>query len=108
MNLNIIKNPLVLGIISALLAYVYLYWSNNRANKKSRVSLKTPLIVGVSVFIITCIIFYNASDATQNLEYKVQDNYLSDSFGCNNKYHVINKRHIIMPPNDIFIDIAKF
>jgi hypothetical protein len=54
---NIIKNPVIIGLVAAILTYVYLLWRNKRKIKKNprvkkNMSLLPPLLVGVIVWFI--------------------------------------------------------
>lgn len=58
MVLNILKNAIFLGILAAVLTYVYMMWDNNRKHKrdpsqpKKSVNLMAPLIVGIIVWFL--------------------------------------------------------
>lgn len=68
--MDILKNPIVIGLFASVITYVYLSWNNNKNNKKKKsknkkqdVNLLIPLIVGLIVwFIIYGYVEYNSSN----------------------------------------------
>jgi hypothetical protein len=66
MYLEIIKNPILLGVVAGCLTYLYLLWQSeqkpghkhDREKTKKEISLFLPLIVGIIVCIITYGYFY--------------------------------------------------
>lgn len=72
MILEILKNPIVLGIFAGTIAYLYLLWDNEKKYKnikdknkgeriKKNINLMIPLIVSVIVCIISYAYFYSSS-----------------------------------------------
>jgi len=134
MDLSFIKNPYIITAVSGLLVYTYLYYDlkkKNRINKKKKrphenINMLIPIAIMVLVFIISYKIF--DSDATvaitppvppvHNPEPQVKligghvnlnldnANHMDD-FG-NGKYLVINRQHVKLPSENVFLDIAKF
>lgn len=121
MSLSFLKNPLVLGLLAAGVAYGYLYWENKKAkennktesNKEESVSFIIPMIIGLVVFVIAYNMFgYDSAEVVvadvaplainlENIE------RLTDTFDSNT-YHIIDRGSIKLPHTDVFIDIAKF
>ncbi len=68
--LSYLKNPIVLGILTAVLVYLYLYWEEEQKHKKhpkiekKSVSFITPAVIGVIVWFISSSYFekYDNSD----------------------------------------------
>ncbi len=136
MDLNFLKNPIILAIIAASLTYVYMYWENQKKKEKNPkaeiepISYVTPGIVGLLTLFITYGFFCkseNDPSVTSVLEQskgtqvggvkllngnplanktKISEG-LADSFDSNT-YHLIGKNAIRLPQTDVFIDIAKF
>ena len=54
MYFDIIKNPIVLGVLAGAVTYLYLWWSNNKKKPKDKKepSLFFPIIVAVVVAIV--------------------------------------------------------
>lgn len=52
--MDIIKNPILLGVVAAFLTYLYLWYTNKNKKDKKSVSIFIPFIVGV----IVCVIAY--------------------------------------------------
>lgn len=131
MNINILKNPVVLTIIASSLTYLYLWWENKKLKDKNpkakieNVSYITPIIVGLLTLFITYNLF-----GFDNGEKSVENNItgeikqdgganlielgknklsegLTDTFGSNT-YHLVSKNNIKLPQTDVFIDIARF
>ena len=70
MFLEILKNPIVLGLFAGTVAYLYLLWDNERKNKtknkgnkgKKDINLMIPLIVSVVICVMSYAYFYSSSD----------------------------------------------
>ena len=67
--MDIIKNPIFLGILAGAITYLYLMWSADKKKKdyksKKDVSLFTPIIVAVIVSVIAYVYFnYTSGDVT--------------------------------------------
>lgn len=115
MNRDLIKNPIILAILAAILTYAYMYWDadnkhkkNPKAHKRS-LSLITPCVVGVVVWFLASNFFdQNASTTVfpcPTAPSKLRHSELSvDS----QSYHLIGKNNVKLPPTDVFIDLAHF
>ena len=66
MNCDLLKNPLIIGLVLGVVTYLYLMWTNNKKdNKKKKPGLITPIIVAVLACIIASIYF----DEKKGIEY---------------------------------------
>jgi hypothetical protein len=132
---ELIKNPIVLAVLATLLTYGYLYWSNLEKQKKypkaklEPISIVTPLIVGLLVFIVAYNLFEKPSgniQQTAQMQWQPNTKPICDQpsakMQCNtaiNKmkftegadsatYHLVGKNAIRLPQADVFIDLARF
>jgi hypothetical protein len=124
---ELFKNPIVIGLIAAILTYAYLYYDNQQKQQKypksevEPISIMTPVIVGLLVFVIS----YNLIGKSEQLSIPQQtlpqqNDYITASPVINNKpklleptvdsatFHMVGKNAIRLPQNEIFIDLAKF
>ena len=64
---DIIKNPIVLAVLAGVLTYLYLSWSNkDKKNKKrSQISLFTPIVVAVIVYLLSYA-YFGGTQSTQS------------------------------------------
>jgi len=138
MNLDILKNPIILGLLALSLTYAYMWWEEDKRAKKNpnlkkkSVSLLTPAAVGVIVWFISSSYFdskndignNNAGNNNTNANYendkifskeglnfdkpKVYKLVNSESSVGSKSYHLVGKNNIRLPSTDVFIDIAKF
>lgn len=132
MDLNFLKNPIIIAIVVGILTYLYLYWDNERKYKnnpkikKESVSFVIPAVVAVITWFITNNLFKKnkVNEITKPLneiqsggiklletnpiinKIKISER-LTDSFDSNT-FHLIGKNAIKLPQTDVFIDIAKF
>ena len=116
--LNILKSPLLLGLIAAVGIYTYLYWKmekeyrNNPTIKRKSVNILTPGIVGIVVWFVAS--SYMCKDLPQiknmpiyhskNVVHGALDEIPSGSVS----YHLIKDNSIKMPNTDVFIELAPF
>lgn len=134
MNINILKNPIILTIIASSLTYLYLWWENKKLKDKNpkakieNISYITPIIVGLLTLFITYNLFgfnngeklveNNTIDEINKIKQDGGSNLielgknqlsdgLTDTFGSNT-YHIVSKNNIKLPQTDVFIDIARF
>lgn len=64
MYMDIIKNPIFLGILAGAITYLYLMWSTDKkkdSKSKKDVSLFTPIVVAIVVSVIAYVYFNYAS-----------------------------------------------
>jgi len=68
MYLDILKNPIFLGVLAGAITYLYLMWSTDKKKdpkSKKSISLFTPIVVAVIVSIIAYVYFnYVSHDTT--------------------------------------------
>lgn len=83
MIIDIIKNPVVIGLLFGTLAYFYMEWSNERRykkdpNYKKTVGVLTPLVIGI----ISALIAYGIMDEDiQNMQAAQTIPVVSDAHG---------------------------
>lgn len=134
MDLSILKNPIILGIIMTILTYFYLYWENKKKYEKNskvpkeQVNIIIPIAVGVLTWFVIYSFFSNKTSGDiqpiqtieaqtggvikliennpTNIKTKISER-LTDTFDSQT-YHLIGKNAIKLPQTDVFIDIAKF
>ena len=103
MDLNFLKNPIILAIIAIALTYAYMYWENKKKREEPDASVTAVL---------------EQTKPTQQggvnllegnpLAHKSRiSERMTDTFGSNT-YHLVGKNAIRLPQTDVFIDIAKF
>jgi|SRR3972149_2434788 len=69
MQLEYLKNPILLGIFGAVITYLYMYWRNEQEakedkKKKGNINIVTPGVMGVLVwFIASSYLDYNPSQS---------------------------------------------
>lgn len=135
MNIDILKNPIVIGVFVATSTYLYMWYSENKRmvknpkTKKKPVNVITPLVIGVITWFIASSYLKN-QDSTQVSATPIKTQVPTLAGGMNGKlkhhivtakgsihsdgtlgsasYHVIGKNNIRLPPTDVFIDLAKF
>ncbi len=127
---ELIKSPIVLAVIATLITYAYLYWTDLEKQKRypkvklEPISIVTPLIVGLLVFIVAYNLFEKSTGNMQlpNASINAQMQELPAKVQCAkaiNKmkftegvesatYHLVGKNAIRLPQHDVFIDLAKF
>ena len=133
MDLNFLKNPLLLAIIAAAGIYLYMYLENKKKLDKNPKAEIQPIdfttigIVGVVTFFVAYGLFgFGNKDVVggiieqskiqpsqpvkllenQSLVGKIKGTVI-ESFDSNT-YHLVGKNAIRIPQTDVFIDIAKF
>lgn len=127
MDLNILKNPIILAISATALTYLYLYWENEKKYKddpeqKEKINYVIPIAIGIIVWFIANSIFSNNSPGqlpqpTQTNIGGTQPTYIpkiqnsvnnSSEMFKSNTYRLIGKNSIKLPQTDVFIDFARF
>jgi hypothetical protein len=138
MNLDImkiIKNPIILGIIAAILVYLYLSYEEenkvenkvkNKLKKRKPISILTPGVIGIIVWFIGS----SCGPGEIKVENKIEKSIdlpvnLQNSLVGGDKSSVMIKENIMkdnlnlkqmrpltselnLPPVDVFIDLARF
>ena len=132
-DLVMLKNPIIIGILAAALTYLYLWWEEKKRMEKNPKAksmppnIITPIIVGVIGWFIASNYFSNKTevpkvpDVTGSAQQAlpkiiggskpvIVNQGIIDSDGSlgSASYHIISKRDVKMPPIDVFIDLAKF
>ncbi|CAH6421607.1 Hypothetical protein KVN_LOCUS370 [uncultured virus] len=136
MDLKFLKNPIILGIFAAVIAYLYLYWQEDRKQKENAKYVKQPInilipgVIGILVWFLSSYYFdsfgssnnsIDSKNIEQNLKQSInspekpnlvaQQSYKltkSDDSLCSKSYHLVGKNKVRLPPTDVFIDVAKF
>lgn len=121
---NIIKNPIVIGLLVGVIIYLYLYWEEDKRRKKNPESKKKPVNI-VTPGVVAAIVWFVASSyldyksntstsigAVKNTNQMVQsidqDNIIKLDANHGESLHRIEKNSIRLPPTDVFIDMIKF
>ena len=126
--MKIFKNPIILGILFAAIAYLFLYWQEDRKKKENKEYEKKPInilipgIIGILVWFLSSYYFEknnipNSCNDTQPIYSAEKPNLISqptyklvrseESIGSRS-YHLVGKNKVRLPPTDVFIDVAKF
>lgn len=122
--MDILKNPIIIGVIAAVIIYVAMIFINQRNPKKTpngqlkSVNWWIPIIGGIIVAFLAYVYFKSQNVQQQSIQGVEpqglgqafsggQALHSSDSFAAG-KYHVLRKHEIKLPDTDVFIDIAKF
>ena len=121
---DIVRNPIVLGILSGTIVYLYMYWQEEQKEKKNEnrkpVSILIPGVVASFVWFITgCM---NGSEENNNyvreslpeksIIYRLDDNVKlpndnNSSFGSKS-FRLVGRGNIQLPDQDVFLDLADF
>ena len=133
-DLSILKNPLVVGILGAALTYLYIWWEEKKRREKNPkakerpINVITPAVGGIIGWFIASNYFNNTNNVPVMPDIKrevqtaipqivggnkhviVNNNGGIDSEGSlgSASYHIISKNNVRLPPTDVFIDLAKF
>ena len=86
MSLAYFKNPIILGILGAILSYVYLYWraeqkhKEDKSVKREQVNILIPGAIGVIVWFIAATYFDNDSGSGNGYNHpKLSDKSLNNT-----------------------------
>ena len=114
MNLDILKNPIILAALAGVSVYLYMKWDADKKAKKDpslpkkKVNCIPALAVAVIVWFLSSSYF---ESETEECKKKIQ-NMQPERFRLTNSnsasIHLIGKRNIRVPPTDVFIDLAPF
>lgn len=120
MDLNFLKNPILLAMIAATITYLYLWWKNKKDKEEGKTDVQeVPYMIPIAVGLITLFITYNLFGTTSPITTEpakvtllennptVAEGGMTDTFGSNT-YHLVGKNNIKLPQTDVFIDIARF
>lgn len=138
MNTDLLKNPIIIGIIAGVLTYGYMYWEADRKHKQNpkvkrrSVGFITPAVISVIVWFLASSYFDNSGSPSEapkqsgtTIQTQPQNNLLgqpksslisnnsyklvdSDGSFGSESYQLIGKNNIKLPPTDVFIDLARF
>ena len=117
--LDILKSPIILGVIAAVGTYMYMYWEMEKKYKKNpkikrkQVNILTPGIIGIVVWFIASSYMGEKVPQIKNIPiYQskniVQGGTLNDGSCGSLSYHLIKDNGIKLPNTDVFIDLAPF
>jgi hypothetical protein len=138
MNFDLLKNPIIIGIIAGVLTYGYMTWEADRKHKqnpkseKKNIGFITPAVVAVITWFLASSYFDSAPVVEILASPQAPNNLVinrplpqpalgggsfmkskprlvepNNSFGSDS-YHLIGKNNVKLPPNDVFIDLARF
>lgn len=127
-NLDLLKNPIVLGVLASIITYLYMYWQENQRHKKNPKSVKksinimTPGVVGALVWFASGSYFdktlsniplkpTNQMIPNNTIIERLDDNVPigSDSpSGDSKSYRLVGKGKIQLPQQDVFLDLANW
>ena len=87
MSLKYFKNPIILGLLGAILSYVYLYWKaeqkykEDKSVKKEQVNILIPGAIGVIVWFIAATYFESENEgyANNNHDPKIDNKSLNNT-----------------------------
>jgi hypothetical protein len=122
--LEILKNPIVIGIIGFILAYLYLYYQNTNkidpeTNNPQKVSLAKPLIVGLLLWFVANNVFTpekqkNTTDTESFVETsEMETESMKDVLSCisDEAIEIVKepkKGNAIAKTAKVFTDVANF
>lgn len=131
--MDIIKNPIILGILAGVLTYLILEWNNNKKDpqkqkQKQKSNILIPAIVAVVVWMVTHYYFtYSNSSSDKKIEgannespkiklidsnplknTKIPEIFENFTHSFDKGYNLKSKNTLQLPQTDVFIDLAKF
>ncbi len=117
--LDILKSPLLLGLIAAIGIYTYMYWEkakeyrNNPTIKRKRVNILMPGIIGIIVWFIASSYMCENLPQIKNIPMYHSKNIVRGALdeypsGSILSYHLIKDNNIKMPNTDVFMELAPF
>lgn len=122
-NLDLFKNPIVLGILAAIATYLFMYWQEEQQHKKNpkadkkKVDIMTPGVIGALVWFISGSYFDTSTTDKKSMlplntiVHKLDENIAlsSDSSGSDVKsYRLVGKGRIQLPQQEVFLDLANW
>jgi len=111
---EILKNPIILGILAAGLTYLYLYWDAEKRYKakpkltRKPISIFIPGIVGIITWFLASGFFEETTNYPNQINTNVPINNPNDVATGSIDFHLLQKGNVKLPHADVFIDLAKF
>ena len=127
--MDLLKNPIIIGLLSAVVAYGYLYWKEQQRQnenpdlEKKPVNFMIPGVIGALVWFImgslnrtnmqlggsvekslpvnSVIHKYN-----ENVELKSNNSHKSGNSFDSKSYKLVKKGNIQLPSQDVFLDLG--
>lgn len=113
--IEILKNPIIIGLIAGILTYLYLYWNEEqryksvlRRSKKKPVSILTPGLVAIISWFVASSYLDHKSSSTLVTNSIQKSNKMVSVDSVSDGLHKIQTNNIRLPQSDVFIDLAKF
>jgi len=108
------KNPIFLGILAGIIAYLYMYWSKNKSIKDSSDNKEQeddnnamifviPIMIGAVAWFASSMYF---SQNNMSLDNEQIVNNGTDIKG--GECHTLLNNKVRLPESDVFIDIMPF
>ena len=115
---DILKSPIVLGLLAAATTYAYMYWEQENKYKKDPslpkkpISIWTPGIIGIVVWFCATSFMGESVPVMEEIPVyqgkKALRGTLSKEGGNSLSYHLMKDKNIKLPNMDVFIDLAQF
>ena len=127
---DILKNPIIIGLLVALITYVYMYWEANKKYEKNpkikreQISILIPSIVGIIAWFIASGYFNNNNNNNNNNIIRLGGNTIKNNvanivpqYVLNNNnndmnescsFYLLQKDRIKIPKMDVLIDLGRF
>ena len=123
-NTNILKNPIILGVIATLISYGYLYIKNNnkknkkKIKKKQNINIIPPITIGLVIGFLSYNYLENDSEINNIKNNNIQVieggskinpmRNTSLNFSSEKSYKLIGTNKLDTLNPDVFIDLADF
>ena len=127
-SLDILKNPIILGVLAGTVAYLYYYWQESQRQKKNPASKKKPInifvpgVAAVVVWFASSMYFDKKNNSSQEggatllpnnsiihrLDENVELGTVSEGSYGSKSYRMVGKGRIQLPDQDVFLDLANF
>ena len=128
-SLDILKNPIILGVLAGTVAYLYYYWQESqrqKANprlKKKSINIFVPGVAAVIVWFASSMYFDKTNNTAQeggegegnllpnnSIIHRLDENVEigSDASYGSKSYRLVGKGRIQLPDQDVFLDLANF
>ena len=113
---DILKNPIIIGLLVALITYAYMYWEANRKYEKNpkikreHLSILIPSIIGIIVWFVASG-YFNKSNIIRNTVPNIPINLtnpINNNMNGSCSFYLLQKDRIKIPKMDVLIDLGKF